>query len=125
MLKFAKLFPNVRSLEKCELTGTIRVFSAETFKLGYGETHSFRTGIVLEIPEGNIALLTVGHEAGFKGISIAGGLVTAKERTELRVSLSNNHREAYEVSAGMEIAKLVLVDSGDVDVEEIPAHEEE
>jgi dUTP pyrophosphatase len=120
-MQFAKLLGHARPPTRLHSQDAgVSVFSAEDFKLEYGETHAYRTGIVLNVPEGMLAHLVRPMVDGTKGCVVAGQCVTAKDRTELRVTLLNNHREALEVRAGDPIAQLVLGEvAGDDEMEEV------
>jgi dUTPase len=115
-MRFAKVLGHARPPIKLNpLDPGLTVFSAESFKLEFGEVHSFRTGIIAEIPEGSFGLLIETHGQGVKGVIVAGGLVTTKWVSELRVSLTNSHREAYEVQAGSQIAQLLILSDAKAD----------
>jgi dUTPase len=117
-MRFAKILTHARPPIKLNpLDAGITVFSAETYKLEFGEVHSFRTGIMVEIPEGSFGLLHESHSQGVKGVTVAGGLVTPRTVTELRVSLLNSHREAFEVTSGQPLAQLIILTEIEADDE--------
>src|SRR5690348_6093063 len=81
--------------------------------LGPGERASVRTGIAVEIPEGQAGLvLPRSGLAARHGIALvnAPGLIDAGYRGEVQVLLLNTDRSApAELAAGDRIAQLVLV----------------
>ena len=81
--------------------------------LGPGERASVRTGIAVEIPEGQAGLvLPRSGLARRHGISVvnAPGLIDAGYRGEVEVLLLNTDRhEAFAIQAGDRIAQLVIV----------------
>jgi dUTP pyrophosphatase len=95
----------------------------ETAVLAPGERASIRTGIALEIPEGQAALvLPRSGLAARHGIALvnAPGLIDAGYRGEIRVLLLNtDRREPFEVSQGDRIAQLVLVRVEAPEIEEL------
>jgi dUTP diphosphatase len=78
-----------------------------------GERASVRTGIAVEVPEGQAGLvLPRSGLAARQGIAIvnAPGLIDSGYRGEIRVLLLNTDREApFAFSSGERIAQLVLV----------------
>jgi dUTP pyrophosphatase len=85
----------------------------EEIELGPGERGSVRTGIAVEIPDGQAGLvLPRSGLADRHGIALvnAPGLIDSGYRGELRVLLLNTDREAtFRASPGDRIAQLVLV----------------
>ena len=81
--------------------------------LGSGERASIRTGIAVEIPDGQAGLvLPRSGLAARHGIAIvnAPGLIDSGYRGEIRVLLLNTDRAAsFAFSSGERIAQLVLV----------------
>ena len=81
--------------------------------LGPGERASIRTGIAVEIPDGQAGLvLPRSGLAARHGIAIvnAPGLIDSGYRGEIRVLLLNTDREAsFTFPSGERIAQLVLV----------------
>jgi dUTP diphosphatase len=81
--------------------------------LGPGERMQVRTGIAVEIPEGQAGLvLPRSGLAARHGIALvnAPGLIDAGYRGEIRVLLINTDRQApFAISSGDRIAQLVLV----------------
>lgn len=120
MLRFAKVVPHARPPEKLNVSDPgLTIFSAEDFKVEWGEVHAYRTGIVLEIPEGDIVLLRENNNMGVKGVVVAGSLLTANNIGEVRVNLTNQHREAFEVKAGDPLCFAILLQAcGDGEAEE-------
>jgi dUTP pyrophosphatase len=95
-----------------------------------GERASVRTGIAVEIPDGQAGLvLPRSGLARRHGISVvnAPGLIDAGYRGELEVLLLNTDRsQPFSISAGDRIAQLVIVDvqtPAVVEVEELAVSE--
>ena len=93
--------------------------------LGPGERAAIRTGIAVEIPEGQAGLvLPRSGLASRHGIALvnAPGLIDAGYRGEVRVLLLNTDRGArFEIDAGDRIAQLLLVTVESPDVVEVDA----
>jgi dUTP diphosphatase len=89
------------------------LYALEDGVLGPGERASIRTGIAVEIPDGQVGLvLPRSGLAARHGIAIvnAPGLIDSGYRGEIRVLLLNTDREApFTFSSGERIAQLVLV----------------
>lgn len=93
--------------------------------LGPGERASIRTGIAVEIPDGQAGLvLPRSGLAARHGVSIvnAPGLIDSGYRGEVRVLLLNTDRAAsFAFSSGERIAQLVLVRIETPEVVEVDA----
>jgi dUTP pyrophosphatase len=89
------------------------LYALEDAALDPGERASVRTGIAVEIPEGEAGLvLPRSGLAARHGIALvnAPGLIDAGYRGEVRVLLLNTDRDsAFTIAAGDRIAQLVLV----------------
>ena len=89
------------------------LYALEEAVLGPGERASVRTGIAVEIPDGEAGLvLPRSGLAARHGIALvnAPGLIDAGYRGEIRVLLLNTDRDAaFTISPGDRIAQLVLV----------------
>jgi dUTP pyrophosphatase len=89
------------------------LYALEDAVLGPGERASIRTGIAVEIPEGEAGLvLPRSGLAARHGITLvnAPGLIDSGYRGEVRVLLLNTDRgEAFTIAGGDRIAQLVLV----------------
>jgi dUTP pyrophosphatase len=89
------------------------LYALESVTLGPGERASLRTGVAVEIPEGQAGLvLPRSGLATRHGIALvnAPGLIDAGYRGELQVLLLNTDREQpCTLDAGDRIAQLVLV----------------
>jgi dUTP pyrophosphatase len=99
------------------------LYALEEIELGPGQRGSVRTGIALEIPEGQAGLvLPRSGLAARHGIALvnAPGLIDSGYRGELRVLLLNTDREAaFRASPGDRIAQLVLVAVASSEVVEV------
>jgi dUTP diphosphatase len=99
-----RAYPGDAGLDLCALEDGV---------LGPGERASVRTGIAVEIPDGQAGLVLARSGLAAKhGIALvnAPGLIDAGYRGEVRVLLLNTDREArFAIAAGDRIAQLVLV----------------
>ena len=89
------------------------LYALEDAALGPGERASIRTGIAVEIPDGQAGLVLPRSGLAAKhGIALvnAPGLIDAGYRGEVSVLLLNTDRSStFPISAGDRIAQLVLV----------------
>jgi dUTP pyrophosphatase len=89
------------------------LYALEEARLGPGERASLRTGIAVEIPDGQAGLvLPRSGLAARHGIALvnAPGLIDSGYRGEVRVLLLNTDRtEAFTIENGDRIAQLLLV----------------
>jgi dUTP pyrophosphatase len=89
------------------------LYALDEAELGPGERASVRTGIALELPEGQAGLvLPRSGLARRHGVSVvnAPGLIDAGYRGEVEVLLLNTDRsEPFSIGAGDRIAQLVIV----------------
>ena len=90
------------------------LYALESVRLGPGERASVRTGVAVEIPEGQAGLvLPRSGLAARHGIALvnAPGLIDAGYRGELQVLLLNTDRDvSCSLAAGDRIAQLVLIE---------------
>jgi dUTP pyrophosphatase len=108
-IRFAKVVGHARPPETLNVGDPgLTIFSAENFKLEYGQVHAYRTGVLIEIPDGCLGKLHENAGMGVKGVTVAGGLLTPNDIGEVRVSLMNNHKEAFEIRSGDPLAMLVI-----------------
>jgi dUTP pyrophosphatase len=101
------------------------LYALEAGVLEPGARGSFRTGVAVEIPDGQAGLvLPRSGLAARHGIGVvnAPGLIDAGYRGEIRVLLLNTDRSAqFAISAGDRIAQLLLVRVETPEVEEVGA----
>jgi dUTP pyrophosphatase len=101
------------------------LYALEDGILGPGERASVRTGVAVEIPEGQAGLvLPRSGLARRHGISVvnAPGLVDAGYRGEIEVLLLNTDRaSSFSIAAGDRIAQLVIVSVQTPEVVEVEA----
>jgi dUTP pyrophosphatase len=99
------------------------LYALEDAALDPGERASVRTGIAVEIPDGEAGLvLPRSGLAARHGIALvnAPGLIDSGYRGEVRVLLLNTDRDsAFTIAAGDRIAQLVLVKVQTPEVEEV------
>ncbi len=99
------------------------LYALEEGVLGPGERASVRTGIAVEIPDGDAGLvLPRSGLAARNGIALvnAPGLIDSGYRGEIRVLLLNTDRAAtFAINPGDRIAQLVLVRVQTPPVEEV------
>lgn len=99
------------------------LYALEDAALDPGERVSVRTGIAVEIPDGEAGLvLPRSGLAARHGIALvnAPGLIDSGYRGEVRVLLLNTDRDsAFTIAAGDRIAQLVLVKVQTPEVEEV------
>jgi dUTP pyrophosphatase len=109
-----RAYPGDAGLDLCALDDAV---------LGPGERTSVRTGIAIEIPDGQAGLvLPRSGLARRHGISVvnAPGLIDAGYRGEIQVLLLNTDRAAaFSISAGDRIAQLLIVSVQTPDVLEV------
>jgi dUTP pyrophosphatase len=123
-LKVRRLDPRARLPTRAyPADAGLDLYALEDAALDPGERASVRTGIAIEIPEGEAGLvLPRSGLAARHGIALvnAPGLIDAGYRGEVRVLLLNTDRDsAFTISAGDRIAQLVLVKVQTPDVVEV------
>ncbi len=101
------------------------LYALEDGRLAPGQRESVRTGIAVEIPDGQAGLvLPRSGLAARHGIALvnAPGLIDAGYRGEVRVLLLNTDPDAaFSICAGDRIAQLVLVRIETPEIEEVDA----
>jgi len=99
------------------------LYALEDGLLAPGQRLGLRTGIAIEVPDGQAGLmLPRSGLAARHGITLvnAPGLIDSGYRGELIViALNTDPAEAYKIAAGERIAQLVLVDVRSPDVIEV------
>lgn len=107
--KVKKLSPDAKLPTKDNPSDAgIDVYTNESYTLAPGERHLFSTGIAVEFPEGNVALLWDRSGLGSKGIHRLAGVIDSGYRGEWKVALLNTTSEPYEIKAGDKIIQCVL-----------------
>ena len=100
------------------------LYALDGCELDAGARASVRTGIAVEIPEGQAGLVLPRSGLAVKhGIALvnAPGLIDAGYRGEIQVLLLNTDRDhMHTIRPGDRIAQLVLVDIKTPEVEEVP-----
>lgn len=123
-MRAARLHPRARLPTRAyEHDAGLDLYALEPLRLEPGERASVRTGIAVEIPEGQAGLvLPRSGLADRHGIALvnAPGLIDAGYRGELRVLLLNTDSlNAFEVAEGDRIAQLVLIRIEAPSIEEV------
>ena len=99
------------------------LYALESGRLAPGQRASVRTGIAVEIPDGQAGLVLPRSGLAAKhGIALvnAPGLIDAGYRGEVRVLLLNTDPDAaFSIAAGDRIAQLVLVRIETPEIEEV------
>jgi dUTP pyrophosphatase len=99
------------------------LYALEDEVLGPGERRALRTGVAIEVPDGQAGLvLPRSGLAARHGITLVNspGLIDRGYRGELFViALNTDREEPHAFSAGDRIAQLVLVDAREQDVVEV------
>lgn len=113
-MRVARLDPGARLPTRAyEHDAGFDLYALESLRLDPGERASVRTGIAVEIPQGQAGLvLPRSGLADRHGIALvnAPGLIDAGYRGEVRVLMLNTDRlNTFEVAAGDRVAQLVLV----------------
>ena len=117
MLSFIKLTQD--AVEPVELNGEVTLLSAEDGTVSYLQHYAFHTGIGISVPKGKVALLAETNSVGARGITVVGKLLTYNDMGEVRISVHNMSRTAFQVSKGMPIARLILLDAAGLTLEEV------
>lgn len=85
------------------------LYSSEYITLKPGEGTASPTGISLAIPKGHVGLMADRSSLAKRGIKIAGGVIDAGYRGEIRIVLWNISQETIILNAGERIAQLMIL----------------
>lgn len=120
-IRFATL-PGLENVRKPAMVSPadagLTIYTCENFTLEKGEVHAYRTGLLMEIPEGTYGQLVTDHNSAFKGVQVF-GVILPSNVGELRVTLFNGHADATVIKAGQAVAQLVLIDSEEYEAQEV------
>jgi dUTP pyrophosphatase len=97
----------------------IDIYTNESYTLAPGERHLFTTGIAVEFPEGNVALLWDRSGLGSKGLHRLAGVIDSGYRGEWKVVLLNTTQEPFEIKAGDKIIQCILQKFTPAQIEEV------
>lgn len=86
------------------------IYSVEEYELQPGETHTFKTGISLEIPEGKACFIWDRSGIGSKGIHRFAGLIDSDYRGEIKIVLFNSTKFPFKINKYDRIAQGVIQD---------------
>jgi dUTP pyrophosphatase len=81
----------------------------ETATLAPGEGKMLQTGLSFAIPTGFVGMIADRSSLAKRGLKVAGGIIDASYRGEVRVVLWNLSREVQEIAAGDRVAQLLLL----------------
>ncbi len=95
------------------------LYSMEDYSIRPGETHMFKTGIAMEIPEGYAGLIWDRSGLGSKEIHRFAGVVDDDYRGEVRVILHNNAKKKYDIKKGDRIAQMLIQEVEKVIIEDV------
>jgi dUTP pyrophosphatase len=109
-IRIKKLYPDA-IVPKSQRPGDagLDLYSYEDFELQPGERHAFKTGVVMEIPDGLVGLIWDRSGLAVKhGITTLAGVVDASYRGEIMVAILNASAENYVVKKGDRIAQMLI-----------------
>jgi dUTP pyrophosphatase len=110
-VKVKKLHPDAKiPLVANENAAGFDFYSIEDYTLKPEETHAFKTGIALEVPQGKCTQIWDRSGLGVKGISKFAGLIDSDYRGEYLIVLHNSTKEDFTIKKGDRIAQGLLVD---------------
>ncbi len=95
------------------------LFSCEDAVLKPGERKMISTGLSMEFPEGNVALIWDKSGIAASGIKTMGGVIEHTYRGEYKVVMLNTTSEAYEIKKGQKIAQLLIQPIVTAEVKEV------
>ena len=83
--------------------------TVESAEIAPGEGRMLSTGLAFAIPEGFVGMIADRSSMARKGLKVAGGIIDASYRGEVRVVLWNLSRESQSVATGDRVAQMLLV----------------
>ena len=96
------------------------LYSAESRMLAPGERYGFRTGLLIEIPEGYAGLVWDKSGLGIKGgLKTLGGVIDSGYRGEIVIGIVNLSGAEYAIVQGQKIAQMLIQKKEPVTLEEI------
>lgn len=118
--KVEKLVPNaILPTKENPSDAGIDIYANESYTLKPGERHLFSTGIAVEFPKGQVALLWDRSGLGSKGIHRLAGVIDSGYRGEWKVALVNLTKESFEIKAGDKIIQCILQKFESVKIKEV------
>ena len=100
------------------------IYGLEDLILLPGQGRAARTGIALALPGRHVGLITDRSSLAKKGIKIAGGVIDAGYRGEIRVILWNITTEEIRLNRGERIAQLLVLPIAIPRIEEVGSLDE-
>ena len=109
-LSVKRLHPEARVPQRAHATDAgLDLTTVEAATLGPGEGKMLSTGLAFAIPTGFVGMIADRSSMAKKGLKVAGGIIDASYRGEVRVVLWNLSREALSVEPGDRVAQMLLV----------------
>jgi dUTP pyrophosphatase len=109
-LPVKRLHPTARVPERAHPTDAgLDLSTVEAATLGPGEGKMLATGLAFAIPTGFVGMIADRSSMAKKGLKVAGGIIDASYRGEVRVVLWNLSREPLSVEPGDRVAQMLLV----------------
>jgi len=96
----------------------IDFYSIEEKTLHFGTPTEFRTGLVLDIPDGYCIVLHDRSGLGFKGVKVLGGVIDSGYKGEVKICLVNLSRgtDSIKIPAKSKIAQGIILPVIEVDI---------
>jgi len=85
------------------------LYSTETIDLLPENIQLCKTGVAMEIPDGNFGLIKERSSLGKIGIIVPGGVIDSGYRGEIIVMLYNHGKNMVKINAGERIAQLIII----------------
>lgn len=101
------------------------IFSCEEVMLKPGERKLISTGISMEIPEGNVALVwDKSGIAGNHGIKTMAGVIDSSYRGEIKIVILNTSDKEYSIKHGDKICQILIQPVVSAEIVEVSELEE-